>query len=141
MRGTRYKGIPGDKEASTIKEASTSKKESTIGSKEADSTATSANPHEPAAVVAAGTVKHHKPVAAATINPSERAAVATINTSDLVTAATADFSKPIVAEKAITLNFEKVSESQLKVAPKEILFLLPSILRSGCVGSGEVNNK
>ena len=37
MRGTRYKGIPAVKEASTIKEASTGNKELTIGSKEADS--------------------------------------------------------------------------------------------------------
>jgi len=222
MRSTRYKWIPAVKEASTIKEASASKKESTIGSKEADSTfrpkstrpnkedwptlaiesgvseklprlrvdakwwlssssrkvnivlifaineanktvlieqweifstenfttthtrskdfvqipkcrtsftiawadtselstittvdpdqssATIANPHEPATVVAASTVKRRKPAAAATIKPSECASVATINPSDPAAAATADFSKPIVAEKAITLNFEKV---------------------------------
>ena len=70
--------------------------------------ATIANPHEPAAVVAAGTVKCRKPTAAATINPSQSAAVATINPSDPAAAATLDLSKPIVAEKAITLNFEKV---------------------------------
>jgi len=223
MRGTRYKAIPADKKASTIKEGSRSSKELTIGSKEADSAfrpdstrpdnedwptlaiesgvseklprlrvdakwwlssssgkvnivlifsineanktvlieqweisstenlitthsrpkdfveipkcrasftiawadtpkpstittvnpdqrnaATTTDPHKPVAAVAAGTIKRRKPAAAATINPSERAAVATINPSDPAAAATTNFSKPIAAEKAITLNFEKV---------------------------------